>query len=55
VPTGGINKTNLKDYLRVDHVLAVGGTWIAGRADIESADWEKIKLNCIEALNLIRD
>ena len=46
VPTGGVNTENLKDYLSLDTVMAVGGTWIAKSADINSGNWEKIKANC---------
>ena len=46
VPTGGINKGNLKDYLSLDTVMAVGGTWIAKPADINTGNWEKIRTNC---------
>lgn len=28
IPTGGVNETNLKDYLLNKHVKAVGGSWI---------------------------
>ena len=27
-PTGGVNKVNYKDYLNLDNVLSVGGSWV---------------------------
>lgn len=33
IPTGGINFSNLRDYLRLDNVLACGGTWITKNID----------------------
>ena len=50
VPTGGINTGNLKEYLGLNTVMAVGGTWIAKSADIKSGDWEKIESNCRDAI-----
>jgi 2-dehydro-3-deoxyphosphogluconate aldolase/(4S)-4-hydroxy-2-oxoglutarate aldolase len=53
MPTGGVNINNLKDYLDLKVVMAVGGTWIAKSSDITSGDWEQIKSNCNEAINLM--
>lgn len=46
VPTGGVNTENLNDYLSLNTVMAVGGTWIAKSADINTGNWERIKTNC---------
>jgi 2-dehydro-3-deoxyphosphogluconate aldolase/(4S)-4-hydroxy-2-oxoglutarate aldolase len=51
VPTGGVNLSNLNDYLGLKTVIAVGGTWIAKSADIKSGDWAKIRSNCREAID----
>jgi 2-dehydro-3-deoxyphosphogluconate aldolase/(4S)-4-hydroxy-2-oxoglutarate aldolase len=53
VPTGGVNTSNLNDYLNLSAVMAVGGTWIAKSADINSGNWKKIIANCQEVLTLI--
>jgi 2-dehydro-3-deoxyphosphogluconate aldolase / (4S)-4-hydroxy-2-oxoglutarate aldolase len=42
MPTGGINASNAADYLRLPHVFAVGGTWIAPRSDIAQGRWSEI-------------
>ncbi len=47
IPTGGVKPENFRDYLAVETVLAVGGTWVAKRADIADGQWEKIKANCV--------
>jgi 2-dehydro-3-deoxyphosphogluconate aldolase/(4S)-4-hydroxy-2-oxoglutarate aldolase len=47
IPTGGININNLKSYLDLPSVLAVGGTWVAKSADISAGNWQKIKDNCM--------
>jgi Glucose-6-phosphate isomerase (GPI)/KDPG and KHG aldolase len=39
---GGVDAGNAADYLRLPHVLAVGGTWIAPRSDIAQGRWTEI-------------
>lgn len=41
-PTGGVTPDNLRDYLAVPGVAAVGGTWLAPRASIAAEDWAGI-------------
>jgi 2-dehydro-3-deoxyphosphogluconate aldolase/(4S)-4-hydroxy-2-oxoglutarate aldolase len=53
VPTGGVNLSNLTDYLNLNTVIAVGGTWIAKSADINAGAWDTITSNCIEARKII--
>lgn len=53
IPTGGINIDNLKDYLELNEVLAVGGTWIAKKVDIENGQWDMIVEKCQIAKSLI--
>ena len=50
IPTGGVTIDNLKDYLAVKTVLAVGGTWIAKREDIAAGNWDRIRNNCREVV-----
>lgn len=42
MPTGGVDASNAADYLRLPHVFAVGGTWIAPRSDIAQGRWREI-------------
>ena len=53
IPTGGINIDNLKDYLNLNEVLAVGGTWLAKKADIDNGQWETIIEKCQATKSLI--
>ena len=46
IPTGGITAANFGDYLAQRCVLAVGGTWIAQKADIAAGRWDLIRGNC---------
>jgi 2-dehydro-3-deoxyphosphogluconate aldolase/(4S)-4-hydroxy-2-oxoglutarate aldolase len=42
MPTGGVNLDNLGDYLTMPKVFAVGGSWIATRAQIADGDFAGI-------------
>lgn len=42
-PTGGITKANAPDFLALDNVLCVGGTWMLDKAAIAAGDWENIE------------
>ncbi|MCY4362170.1 MAG: bifunctional 4-hydroxy-2-oxoglutarate aldolase/2-dehydro-3-deoxy-phosphogluconate aldolase [Gammaproteobacteria bacterium] len=42
-PTGGLNENNAADYLRLDNVFCIGGSWLVPPEKIEAADWEGIK------------
>jgi 2-dehydro-3-deoxyphosphogluconate aldolase/(4S)-4-hydroxy-2-oxoglutarate aldolase len=42
MPTGGVRPDNAAEYLALPNVFAVGGTWIAPRADIAAGRWEAI-------------
>lgn len=49
IPTGGVTINNLKEYLKLPQVLAVGGTWIAKKEMISEKRWDDIKKNAAEA------
>jgi len=42
VPTGGINESNLNDYLAFDRVVACGGSWMAESSLIAAGKWDEI-------------
>jgi 2-dehydro-3-deoxyphosphogluconate aldolase/(4S)-4-hydroxy-2-oxoglutarate aldolase len=42
MPTGGVRPENAAEYLALPNVFAVGGTWIAPRADIAAGRWDVI-------------
>ena len=54
IPTGGVNPENFRDYLAVETVLAVGGTWVAKRQDIAAGQWDKIKANCMQVAQALK-
>ncbi|NCA66993.1 MAG: 2-dehydro-3-deoxyphosphogluconate aldolase, partial [Clostridia bacterium] len=42
VPTGGITKDNIKEYLSFDKVIACGGSWMVKDSLIQNGDFTKI-------------
>lgn len=51
-PTGGIDARNLRDYLALGNVVAVGGSWLAPEADLAAAAWDRITARATEASRL---
>lgn len=41
-PTGGVSAANAPDYLALDNVVCVGGTWVAPKDAVTDGDWERI-------------
>lgn len=41
-PTGGITAVNYRDYLALNNVACVGGSWIVASDLIEAQDWDAI-------------
>ena len=42
IPLGGISQNNLADYAKTSQILAIGGSWIASKELIKSANWSEI-------------
>ena len=45
IPLGGLNATNMNDYLASPLISAIGGSWIAKRDLIAAHDWQTIESN----------
>ena len=41
-PTGGINSDNCEEFLNLENVICVGGSWIAPKALIQAQAWDDI-------------
>jgi len=54
MPTGGINASNLKDYLAYDKILACGGSWMVKADLISSGNFAEITRLTKEAVELTR-
>jgi len=55
VPTGGIDAGNLADYLAIEQVLAVGGSWMAPRALLAAGEFGRIAVAVAAAVAAARD
>ncbi|WP_448608668.1 bifunctional 4-hydroxy-2-oxoglutarate aldolase/2-dehydro-3-deoxy-phosphogluconate aldolase [Geodermatophilus sp. URMC 60] len=55
VPTGGVGPANLADYLGIEAVVAVGGSWMVPRDRIRAGDFETVRRLTAEAVALVRD
>ena len=53
IPTGGIKPGNIKEYLALDNVIAVGGTWLAKSDEIFENKWKEIQEKTKNACELI--
>ena len=49
-PTGGISLSNAPDYLALDIVDCIGGSWIVPVDLVEAGEWEQIPQLCKEAV-----
>jgi 2-dehydro-3-deoxyphosphogluconate aldolase/(4S)-4-hydroxy-2-oxoglutarate aldolase len=52
IPTGGITVENMKSYLDLDFVAAVGGTWLATEKDIAEERWSDITEKCLQVTGM---
>ena len=54
MPTGGVKPENLADYLSSPAVPFAGGTWIAKKDVIAAKQWDSIRENCRQAVELVK-
>ena len=50
IPMGGVNINNMRDYLQLKNVIAIGGSWFASRELIAAKNYKAIEKNITEAL-----
>jgi 2-dehydro-3-deoxyphosphogluconate aldolase/(4S)-4-hydroxy-2-oxoglutarate aldolase len=53
-PTGGIGEDNFMDWLALPNVVAVGGSWVAPKADVRAGKWQSITDCALRATDRIR-
>jgi len=51
-PTGGMSVEKAPDYLGLNNVVCVGGSWVAPKAKIVAGDWDGIQSLAAEAASL---
>ena len=49
-PTGGVSSKNYNNYLALDNVACVGGSWIVPKNSIKQEDWQNITALAREAV-----
>ena len=54
VPTGGVGPKNLVEYLSIQAVAAVGGSWMVSRDLVKSGDFAGIQALSAEAVAMVR-
>lgn len=55
MPTGGINATNVRDYLACDKILACGGSWMVKGDLINSGNFAEIERLTKEAAQIVKE
>lgn len=55
MPTGGINPTNVKEYLKSDKIFACGGSWMVKGNLIDEGNFDKIKELTKEAVEIVKE
>ena len=55
MPTGGINATNVRDYLACDKILACGGSWMVKGDLINAGDFAEIERLTREATAIVKE
>ena len=54
IPLGGVNESNLKDFVTDPLIVAVGGSWLATPEMIENLQTSKIRDNARRAYDIIK-
>ena len=54
MPTGGVNLSNVSDYLAVPEIVCCGGTWIVPKDALAAGNWAAIEKLASDAAALVR-
>lgn len=52
-PTGGVRLENARDYLSLDNVACVGGTWMVSMAAHKSREWQLVRDEVVKTRALV--
>ena len=55
MPTGGVNATNVRDYLAYNKILCCGGSWMVKGSLIEAGEFDKIVEMTKEAAAIVKE
>ncbi|GGD36851.1 ketohydroxyglutarate aldolase [Malaciobacter pacificus] len=54
-PTGGVNLDNMNEFLELENVLCIGGSWIVPDYMLKNKEFDKITQLCKEGLEKIKE
>lgn len=55
IPLGGVGTANLRQYLAMKEIIAIGGSWIAPQDLIKAKNWSAIAKNASEAAAIFHE
>ena len=55
MPTGGINQTNVKEYLAYERILACGGSWMVNGSLVDAGEFDQIEALTREAVSIVKE
>ena len=55
MPTGGINATNVVDYLKNDKIFCCGGSWMVKGSLVEAGKFDEITKLVKEAADIVKE
>ena len=54
IPTGGVDASNLAEYVDKPFICAVGGSWLCPKSEIAAGNFERIARLCRESQEIVR-
>jgi 2-dehydro-3-deoxyphosphogluconate aldolase/(4S)-4-hydroxy-2-oxoglutarate aldolase len=55
IPMGGVNISNMHEYLQLKNVIALGGTWLASKELLSANNFTAVYNNAIEAMKIVKE
>lgn len=55
MPTGGINASNVRDYLAYDRIIACGGSWMVSSDLVKKGEFDTITKLAREAADIVKE
>ena len=55
MPTGGINASNVRDYLKYDRIVACGGSWMVKGDLVKAGKFDEIEKMVREAAEIVKE
>ncbi|MEM9227225.1 MAG: bifunctional 4-hydroxy-2-oxoglutarate aldolase/2-dehydro-3-deoxy-phosphogluconate aldolase [Verrucomicrobiota bacterium] len=53
-PLGGVNSENFQDYLMLENVPCIGGSWIVKKELVDQEDWARITARASEVMSTLQ-